>query len=160
MRALSILAVAFLATLAFTASAASIKVGDDAPEINAKNWINTENASIAAAGKNVVVVEFWATWCGPCRASIPHLVEMNNKFKDKGVTIVGLTNEPLASVKNFATEMKMSYFVGTGSTSGRDYGVTGIPTAFVISGGKVVWTGHPMGGLDKAVEEALKKKTS
>jgi thiol-disulfide isomerase/thioredoxin len=142
--------------LAFTARAADLKVGDQAPEINAKGWVNTDSASLAASSKKIVVVEFWATWCGPCKAAIPHLIELNGKFKDKGVVIMGMSNEPLAKVKPFAEEMKMNYFVGAGSTSFKDYGVSGIPHAFVIApGGKIVWRGGP-GGLDKAIEAALK----
>ena len=44
------------------------------------------------AGK-VYVVEFWATWCPPCRTSIPHLTEVQKQFKDKGVTVIGISNE-------------------------------------------------------------------
>jgi len=131
-----------------------------APEINAVKWYNT-SAPLTLAGLrgNVVVVEFWATWCPPCRASIPHLIELNQRFKDKGVVIIGLTDEDDAAAKvgAFVREMKMNYPVGTGSTSGEAYGVQGIPTACVIArDGTIAWQGHPMKGLDAAIESALR----
>ena len=132
-----------------------IKVGDSAPEISAKGWLNTQGESLAANSKKLTVVEFWATWCPPCRASIPHLIEMNAKYKDKGVVIVGLSDEPLSKVKPFAEQIKMDYAVGAGSNSVAAYGVAGIPHAFIIADGKVIWHGHPMQGLDKAIEKAL-----
>jgi thiol-disulfide isomerase/thioredoxin len=142
--------------IAVSAGAAELAVGEKAPEIKAAAWINSAGVTLAANDKKIVVVEFWATWCPPCRKSIPHLIEMADKFKDKGVVIVGLTDEPMAKVKTFATDMKMNYPVGTGSKTLEEYGVNGIPHAFIVVGGKIVWHDHPMKGLDKAIEEAIK----
>jgi thiol-disulfide isomerase/thioredoxin len=145
------------AVLAVPAFAATPKVGDMAPEIQVKEWLNAPGAiSLAALKKNIVIVEFWATWCPPCRKSIPHLIAMNAKYKSKGVVILGLTDEPRAKVEKFATDMKMDYPVGLGSNSGGAYGVEGIPHAFIVApGGKIVWSGHPMDGMDKALEAAI-----
>jgi len=127
-------------------------------EITAENWLNSDPLKIADLKGKVVVAEFWATWCPPCRKSIPHLIELNEKFKDKGVVIIGITKENKEKVEPFVKEMKMNYPVAIGSNSGKEYGVTGIPTAFVISReGKIAWTGHPMDGLDKAIEEEAAK---
>jgi thiol-disulfide isomerase/thioredoxin len=129
--------------------------GRQPPEINAKNWLNTEPLNLAKLQGKVVVVEFWATWCGPCRASIPHLVELRKKIDRSKLEIIGLTDEPLEKVEGFAKDMKMNYSVGTGSTSGEAYGVTGIPHAFVIApDGKIAWEGHP---LDPAFESTVTK---
>ena len=138
----------FVAAALVLALAGSIARAQDAKqpkEINAKGWINAEGASLEKLKGKVVIVEFWATWCPPCRASIPHLVELRNKLDKSKVEIIGLTDEPLSKVENFAKEMKMNYIVGYGSTSGDAYGVTGIPHAFVIGAdGKIAWDGHPM----------------
>ena len=118
-------------------------------------------------GKSVYVVEFWATWCGPCKVSIPHLSELQNKFKDKGVVVVGVTDEEASKVKPFVTKMgeKMEYLVAcdkeqkTSAAYMEAYGQGGIPTAFVVGkNGKVLWFGHPMDGLDKVVEDVVNGK--
>jgi thiol-disulfide isomerase/thioredoxin len=153
-----LVAVALLALFAAPLFAGEVKVGDAAPEIQVKEWLNAPTPlSLAGLSKNVVVVEFWATWCGPCRQSIPHLAKLSETYKSKGVVFMGLTDEPMSKVKKFAADMKMSYPVGTGSKSVQEYGVHGIPTAFVVKDGKVAWAGHPMQpDFEKAIENAVK----
>jgi len=140
--------------------AGTVKIGTEAAEVIAKDWLNTPQAPTLAALKGkIVVVEFWATWCPPCRQSIPHLIKMQSKYQDKGVVILGLTNEPLLAVKAFAEKMKMNYPIGTGSKSAGVYGVEGLPTAFVIGvDGKISWSGHPMSGLEAAIEKAVTQR--
>ena len=80
----------------------------------------------------MVVVGFWATWCPPCRTSIPHLVNLYEKKKARGLAVIALTNEPqIQKIRGFAGQMKMPYFIGVGSNSGGDYGVSSIPHAVV-----------------------------
>ena len=149
-----ILVAAALATL-LSAPLVRAQEGREPQEINAKAWLNTEPLTLAKLKGKVVVVEFWATWCGPCRASIPHLVELRKRMDKSKVEIIGLTDEPLETVEGFAKDMKMNYSVGTGSTSAEAYGVRGIPHAFVIApDGKIAWDGHP---LDPAFESTVTK---
>jgi len=113
----------------------------------------------------VYVVEFWATWCGPCLTSIPHLTEVQKKYKDKGVTIIGITNEnDIDKVKAFVSDQgeKMDYTVAVDAdrkvSDGymKAYAQRGIPTAFIVDQkGNVAWVGHPMGGLDEILGKVV-----
>lgn len=131
-------------------------VGKPALEFSAGKWLNTPPLKLAGLKGKVVVLEFWATWCGPCRKSIPHLKELHSKYASKGLVLISLTDEAPAVAENFVKENGMNYAVGLESPTSEAYAVTGIPHAVVIDrSGKVVWEGHPMNGLDKAIEAAL-----
>ncbi|MFM8283271.1 MAG: redoxin domain-containing protein, partial [Planctomycetaceae bacterium] len=109
----------------------------------------------------IYVIEFWATWCPPCRDSMPHLSKLQDEFGEKGVTIISVSDEDLDTVTAFlATDAKegktygevtKNYLLTTdpdGSVS-RDYmeaaGQNGIPTAFIVGKtGEIEWIGHPM----------------
>lgn len=153
------------------ASAAGLGIGDPAPKLTVKSFVKGGPVSSFEPGKTYVV-EFWATWCGPCKTSIPHLTELQKKYKD--VTFVGVSvwEEDQTKVKPFVTAMgeKMAYCVAmddvpTGKSGNEGMmakswmtaaGQNGIPTAFIINKeGKVAWIGHPM-----EMDEPLKKITS
>ncbi len=125
-------------------------------------WVKGEAVTFKPG--QVYIVEFWATWCPPCKASIPHLTEMQQKYKDKKVTIIGISNEPLEKIKPFVDQMgdKMNYTVAADpkQTATKNYmqayKVRGIPAAFIVDGkGNVVWNGHPMAGMDGVLDEVL-----
>jgi len=134
--------------------------GEPAAALAVAHWVKGESVDVSSG---VHVVEFWATWCPPCRTSIPHLTALQEKFKDRGVNIIGVSDEELATVEAFVNKMgdKMAYTVAidAGATSkgymGK-YGVGGIPHAFVVKDGEIVWHGHPMAKLEAAIEDALK----
>jgi thiol-disulfide isomerase/thioredoxin len=71
------------------------------------------------ASNKVLVFDFWATWCGPCRLEIPHLVELQRDYRDKGVEVIGLSIEDpkihADLVRNFAKEMNINYQLGFAS---------------------------------------------
>ncbi len=155
------LPVILFSAAAFTAPAfaeAKLKVGDPAPAIKTAEWIQGEPVK-EFSKDNVYVVEFWATWCGPCIATIPHLDELHEELKDKGVVFIGQNcwERDLAKVKPFVEKMgeKMSYRVATDDTSEVEKGYmavnwmqaaerNGIPCSFVVGkDGKVAWIGHP-----------------
>src|SRR5438270_13996920 len=69
---------------------ASLKIGDPAPPLKASRWLQGDEVRAFEPGK-VYVVEFWATWCGPCIAFMPSLAELQAEYKDKGVTCIGYT---------------------------------------------------------------------
>ena len=134
----------------------SLKLGDQAPELEL-NFVKGTPVTLAEGkGTDVYIVEFWATWCGPCLKSIPHLTELQKKYGHKGLVIVGITDEDSADVKPFLAKMgtKMDYRVAidkydvTNSRFMVPFGIEGIPHAFVIDKlGRLVWHGHPMDPL-------------
>jgi thiol-disulfide isomerase/thioredoxin len=143
---------------AFNSRRSVLRAGTAAPAISADTWINTNGAvELSALRGKVVVIEFWATWCGPCRDSIPHLNKLHDRWKDKDVMVIGLTDEPPENVRQFIRKNGIRYAIGAGSSSSFDYGVRSIPHVFVIAGdGTVVWDGYPGRELDRAVAQAHK----
>ena len=104
----------------------------------------------------VVLLNFWATWCGPCKAEIPGFIELQEKYKDK-LTIIGYSVDDTAELaKKYATEYKMNYpiVLGEGREDVQDaYGpIWGIPASFIISKDGKVCRKH-MGIAPKAVFE-------
>ncbi len=158
-------------------AAAALQVGSDAPAIKATSWVKGKDVKEFEKGK-AYVVEFWATWCGPCIANIPHLTDLQKKYRD--VTIIGMASserkpqtgrdDRLQKVQNFvrAQGAKMNYTVAYDAD--REMGKAwlqaanqnGIPCAFVVdTEGKIAFIGHP--GSDEfetkigEVAEAAKK---
>ena len=84
----------------------TLVVGSVAPDLNVESWLSKGNGdrfpevTKFEAGK-VYIVEFWATWCPPCVASMPHLSELQEKYEAKGVQVISITDEPLEEVSAF-----------------------------------------------------------
>ncbi len=138
------------------------KLGDLAWPLTGLTWVKGGPVEIKPG--TVYVVEFWATWCPPCKRSIPHLTELQHKYKDKNVVIVGISDEKPTTVKPFVEQKgaEMDYTVAVDTTGGVIAGYTGafgidtIPTAFVVGAdGKLVWVGHPMDNMDTVIEKTL-----
>ncbi len=144
------------------------EIGDPAAPLQILKWVKGNPVDLAAGkGKNIYVIEFWATWCGPCKASIPHLTKIQQQFKDKGVIIVGISDEAPEDVEPFVTEMgsKMDYTVAvdkegkTGEGYMQAFGIDGIPHAFVVGKeGHILWEGHPMDKLDLVLAQVVEGK--
>ena len=82
--------------------AQALDVGDPVPELAISKVIKGDDVKGTYKDRGqITVVEFWATWCGPCRQSIPHLTELQKKYADKNVRIIGITDEAEAQVKGF-----------------------------------------------------------
>jgi thiol-disulfide isomerase/thioredoxin len=132
------------------------QVGTVAPEIKVKDWLNEESApTLAALRGKVVLVEFWATWCGPCVSSIPHLNELQKKYASQGFRILSFTEQNQPGIEKFIQRTPMNYAIGLESGEAFDrYGVSGIPQAFLVDrAGKIVWEGD---SGDAALEDTIK----
>ena len=158
---------AILAALLLLATALpAAQLGDAAPPLRIQSWIKGKPTDIKD-GKTVHVIEFWATWCGPCRTTIPHLTELQNKFKKHGVTFVGVTDESPETVKAFVEKMgdQMEYTVACDDSRSTSagymdaFGQRGIPHAFVVAkSGEILWHGHPMDGLSEILTRIVAGK--
>jgi len=86
----------------------------------------------------VVLVDFWATWCGPCKRSIPHLIKLHEEYGKQGVVVLGVSldrADPQRVVRPFVAQNRINYQILMGNMKiQQDFGgVRGIPTAFIIS---------------------------
>jgi thiol-disulfide isomerase/thioredoxin len=110
------------------------------------NLIDGASKKLSDYSGKVIIVDLWATWCGPCRQEIPHLVEIAKTYKDKGVEVIGLTNEDPDEaeeiVKKFSKDFRINYPIGWATRDvqiGLMQGQGGIPQTFIIGrDGKVL----------------------
>jgi len=94
-----------------------------------------QQVSLEGYRGRVLVLDFFATWCKPCRASIPHLVEMNRKYGQQGLFVLGMSadEDGERAVKVFAEKNRMTYPIAlAGESTLVDYGVRSVPVMFVI----------------------------
>jgi len=151
------------------AKAATLKVGDPAPAMSIEKWVKGDAITGFEKGR-VYVVEFWATWCGPCLRQMPHLTSLQREYKDKGLTVVGVTamdkRNSLANVEDMvaAKGEKMGYTVAwdkdraTNKAYMEAANKNGIPCSFVVDQkGNVAFIGHPM-QLDLVLPDVLASK--
>jgi thiol-disulfide isomerase/thioredoxin len=150
----------------------SLRIGDPAPPIKYSKWIKGDPVS-SFDGDQLYILEFWATWCGPCRAAMPHLSEVQKQYQGK-ISIIGVNiwedkkkGQPyenyLPIVEKFVKQnnenMEYALFVDNtdqhmGNRWMKAAGQEGIPSTFIIKGGKIIWIGDPM-ALDTTLPKLL-----
>ena len=143
-------------------------IGDAPPPLAVSEWVKGKPVDLLKElGKRVFMVEFWATWCPPCKMSVPRLTELQNKY-EKDLTIIGVTaiddrgNSRRAIrrfVKDQGDNMSYSVAIDEDSATWQSYMglMAGIPHAFVVGReGKVVWQGSPLEpDLDRIIGEIV-----
>jgi len=119
-----------------------VAIGTDAPLHFTLKDMNGVDVKLASFKGKVILVNFWATWCGPCRVEIPYLIELQNQYKDDLVILGISVDDPAEKMKPYATSMQINYplLVGLGRDDVQDaYGpLWGIPVSvFVGRDGKI-----------------------
>ena len=159
-----------------TASAKELGIGSPAPPLDIEHWIQDGNGFFSPVKKfeagKVYVVEFWATWCGPCIMSMPHLAALQDKYRGRDVQIISVSDESTDEVKDLLAkdneqvgktfaEITSAYSLTTDPDRSvhDDYmeasNQQGIPTSFIVGkSGLIEWIGHPM-ELDEPLEAVV-----
>lgn len=145
---------------------AAPRTGQTAPDFKV---ISTTGQTISQENYRgyVLILDFFATWCQPCRQSIPHLVEMNRKFGKQGLQILGLSvdEEGERAVKTFIDEFRVNYPLAlAGDSTTADFGVRSVPVMFLIDKkGKIVevyrgYTDDRARSLEQSIKRLLAEK--
>jgi thiol-disulfide isomerase/thioredoxin len=106
-----------------------------------------------------VLIDFWATWCVPCRESIPHLNRIFDRHGSEDLQVIGVTDEDATTVRHFEANTPIKYAVAVAAPKSifERFAVTTLPQAYLLSPrGKVVWSGHPGELTDLQLETALR----
>jgi len=141
---------------------ASVKVGDAAPQFSAPAPDGKQVSLTQAMGKKVTIIDFWASWCPPCRAENPNVVALYKKYHDKGLNIVGVSLDKTADAwKKAIADDKLTWnhisnLKYWDEPIAKQYGVEQVPTMFVLdASGKVVAKDLRGAALEAKVKELL-----
>lgn len=117
----------------------SVAIGDVAPGLDAQRVLGPDAIDLDQLRGRVVLLDFWATWCGPCRQVSHWLHALQEEQRGNGLSVVGVSAEPSAVVAAHLRRSPVSYTVaGDGGLTHRRYGISAVPTLVLIDrGGKI-----------------------
>jgi cytochrome c biogenesis protein CcmG/thiol:disulfide interchange protein DsbE len=128
-------------------------IGKIAPDFELKT-LDGKKLKLSSLKGKVVIIDFWATWCGPCRMEIPSFIKLQKDYKKKGLVIIGMALDEKDKVVKFAKENKISYtiVIGNDDITIQYGGINAIPATFVIGKDMKIKYQH-VGVTDKDVFE-------
>jgi thiol-disulfide isomerase/thioredoxin len=136
--------------------------GKKAPAIAASRWINSRPMNLSALRGKVVLLDFWGTWCGPCRASIPHMIDLHRNYGRQGLVIIGVhTTEGAENLEAFIKENRIPYAVALDKADRtvKAYRVDSYPDYYFIDRkGILRYADCANGSVDAAIEQLLAEK--
>ncbi len=131
-------------------------IGTESPDFTMTDIQGNETKLSELKGKRVIL-DFWATWCPPCRKEIPHFIELRKETEPDKLAIIGISDEDIEKLREFATEKKINYTIATAGDLPAPYSdITSIPTTFFIDSKGIiqsVFSGYH--SLDALKENAL-----
>jgi peroxiredoxin len=148
-----------LTTGPFTPASEPELLGKSAPEFTLKDVDGRETTLASLRGKPVLL-DFWATWCAPCRESMPHVQSLYDRFKEKGLVVLGIdTNESADMARKYFVEQKYSFanLLGSGSDAIKNYGANSIPRVVLIDKDGVIRYVHRGWGTGMDLTPEVKK---
>ena len=161
-------ALAFIGFSSLSPSIAAQEVCDSTGKVANLNFtvkdINGKDVDLSSFKGNVIILDFWATWCPPCRKEIPGYIELYNKYKSQGFAVVGVSvDESLADLKKFVKQYKINYPILIGHDREdlqRAFApIPGYPTSFVIGRDGRICSRHtgdrPLDQLERKIKALL-----
>jgi len=131
-----------------------VKLGKQLPE----NDLQYLTDPPVLKNNTLILIDFWATWCAPCRESIPEFNDLYKKYSGKGLVVIGVTEEPKEEIATFLEKYPMNYphAVEGGKSLHKALRIRALPYAiFVNSSGKIIWRGQPSDISEKLVQSLL-----
>lgn len=159
-RRIAALVLAAASLLAPAVASPPLQAGDPAPPLTVAAWLNVEKGKEPTADSlkgKAVMVEFWGTWCGPCVRAMPHVQQIWDRYRDRGLVVLAISYEAPEVMRPFLERNAFTMPVGSDPSKGYigQFGFSGWPATYVVDrDGKIAYAGTPY-GAEPEVEKAL-----